>query len=170
MTSEPSRWRITFAAHTAPYRRSIARQSEPDAPRARGSSSSIRPAMTSDMMVVMLGHPLADQTRTPGGRMRTTARAVPVPHPTARQLHLPLLLVLALVLWSVAPVALAEPSEEPAAVRGYQAVGPAVTGGASLAQAPLIAHRNHHPTFAQGETEDRDGTGTVRYYRIAVSG
>lgn len=102
--------------------------------------------------------------------MRTTARAVPVPHPTARHLHLPLLLVLALVLWSVAPVALAEPSEEPAAERGYQAVGPEVTGGASLAQAPLIAPGIHLDSFAQGETEDRDGTGTVRYYRIAVSG
>lgn len=98
--------------------------------------------------------------------MRTTVRALPV----LRALPVPLVLALALVLWSAAPVALADPSEQPAAERAYRAVGPEVAGGASQAQAPMIAPGLHLDTFAKGSRDDMDDTGTVRFYRIAVGG
>lgn len=81
-----------------------------------------------------------------------------------------LMLVAALVLWGGLPAAQAEPTQDPAAASGhaYQAVGPAVVGAGSQAQAPLLLPGIHLDTFALGAQSDRDDAGTSKYYRIAV--
>lgn len=81
-----------------------------------------------------------------------------------------LMLVAALLLWGALPAAWAEPTDEPAEVpdHAYQAVGPAVVGAGSQAQAPLLLSGVHLDTFAVGAQSDEDDAGTSKYYRIAV--
>ncbi|WP_162801486.1 hypothetical protein [Brachybacterium saurashtrense] len=90
----------------------------------------------------------------------------------------PLLAVLvsaALLLVGGAPAALADPAEEPPVPEhAYRAEGPAVSGGGSQAQAPLIVPGIHRDSFARGvqvdEESEEETPGTVKYYRIAVGG
>lgn len=94
------------------------------------------------------------------------ARGVLVPAPGIAVL----MLVAALLMWGGLPAAWAEPTDEPAAVPdfAYQAVGPAVAGAGSQAQAPLLLPGVHLDTFALGAQRDEDDAGTSKYYRIAV--
>jgi hypothetical protein len=114
--------------------------------------------MTSDMMVVMLGHPLPS---------RAAAR------PVARLLAAGGALVLALPLLPAAPLlsaALADPAlaegEPPA--HAYAARGAEVSGGASQAQAASVEPGLHRDSFAHGGAEAGED-GTVKYYRVAVA-
>ncbi|MGP9537584.1 hypothetical protein ACT3SP_06205 [Brachybacterium sp. AOP43-C2-M15] len=84
-------------------------------------------------------------------------------------LSLVVVLLVALAAWGTAPVAHADPGEEPSVPEhAYRATGPEVTGGASQAQAPLVLPGIHRDTFAQGARSEDQTLGTVKYYRIAV--
>lgn len=77
--------------------------------------------------------------------------------------------VLVLVLGG-APAALAGPGEEvEVPAHAYRAAGPAVSGGASQAQAPLLEPGIHLDSFALGAQSEEEPAGTVKYYRVAVS-
>ncbi len=78
------------------------------------------------------------------------------------------LLVLALLLGGAAP-ADAEPTEEAVPEHAYTAEGPEVSGGSSLAQAPLVVPGIHRDSFARGAQDEADDSGTTKYYRVAAA-
>lgn len=76
--------------------------------------------------------------------------------------------LLAVILLVTAAPALAEPAGEPEVPpTAYQATGPAIEGGSSIAQAPTVAPGLHRDSFAVG-SEELGTDGTAKYYRIAV--
>lgn len=99
--------------------------------------------------------------------MHRTARARRTAE-RARALPAVAALVLALVLFSIPSAALADPTEQPAAERAYQAVGPEVSGGGSQAQAPLLVPGLHRDSLDEGAELGEEGS--VKFYRVAVGG
>lgn len=80
---------------------------------------------------------------------------------------LAVMLAATLALMCLAAPALADPSEEDLPAHAYAAEGQEVSGGHSLAQAPLVGPGVHLDSFESGAAEPY-GEGTTKYYRVAV--